>query len=124
MIKVEEVVYGQRKVIVILFIVFFSMLFMHTYMALFPMGLLLIIGFVFFRKPLSMRKFGKMKLYSNSGDVNRNSYNESLSVEDNGYTLQFKAMGMQFFDNRNNEALSQQGAAEYYWSIFIKPLQD
>lgn len=62
MIKVEEVVYGQRKVIVILFIVFFSMLFMHTYMALFPMGLLLIIGFVFFRKHLSMRKFGKMKL--------------------------------------------------------------
>jgi len=62
--------------------------------------------------------------YSQSGDVQRNSYNESLSVVDNGYTLQFKPLGMQMFDNRRGEFLSQQGAAEYYWSMFIRPLQE
>jgi len=62
--------------------------------------------------------------YSQSGDVQRNSFNESLSVEDNGYTLQLKPLGMQIFNDRREEALSQQGAAEYYWSLFIRPLQE
>jgi len=62
--------------------------------------------------------------YSQSGEVQRNSFNESLSIVDNGYTLQLKPLGMQIFDNRRGEALSQQGAAEYYWSLFIKPLQE
>jgi len=61
--------------------------------------------------------------YSHSGDVQRNSFNESLSVVDDGYTLQFKPLGMQMFGDRM-EALSQQGAAEYYWSLFIRPLQE
>jgi hypothetical protein len=43
---------------------------------------------------------------------------------DDGYTLQLKPLGMQLFDNRREEALSQQGAAEYYWSMFIRPLQE
>ena len=62
--------------------------------------------------------------YSNQGDVQRGSYNESLSVIDNGYTLQLKPFGMQMFDGRDDKALSQQGAAEYYWSLFIKRLQE
>lgn len=62
--------------------------------------------------------------YSHSGDVQRNSYNESLSVVDNGYTLQLKPLGMQIFDDRREDALSKQGAAEYYWSLFIRPLQE
>jgi len=62
--------------------------------------------------------------YSQSGDVQRNSFNESLSVVDNGYTLQLKPLGMQIFDSRRGEALSQQGAAEFYWSLFINPLQE
>lgn len=62
--------------------------------------------------------------YSQSGEVQRNSFNESLSVVDDGYTLQLKPLGMQLFDNRREEALSQQGAAEYYWSMFIRPLQE
>jgi len=62
--------------------------------------------------------------YSQSGDVHRNSFNESLSVEDNGYTLQLKPLGMQVFSDHREEALSQQGAAEYYWSLFIRPLQE
>lgn len=62
--------------------------------------------------------------YSHSGDVQRNNFNESLSVVDNGYTLQLKPLGMQVFDSRREEALSQQGAAEYYWSLFVRPLQE
>lgn len=62
--------------------------------------------------------------YSHSGDVKRNSFNESLSVVDNGYTLKLKPLGMQIFDVRREDALSQQGAAEYYWSLFIRPLQE
>jgi len=62
--------------------------------------------------------------YSHSSDVQRNSFNESLSVVDNGYTLQLKPLGMQIFDNRREEALSRQGAAEYYWGMFIRPLQE
>lgn len=61
--------------------------------------------------------------YSNSGDVQRNSFNESLSVVDDGYTLQLKPLGMQIFENHRDNSLSQQGAAEYYWSLFIRPLQ-
>jgi hypothetical protein len=63
-------------------------------------------------------------VYSQSGDVQRNSFNESLSVVANGYTLQLKPLGMQIFNDRRGEALSQQGAAEYYWSLFIRPLQE
>lgn len=62
--------------------------------------------------------------YSNSGDAPRNSLNESLSVVDDGFTLQLKPFGMQIFDNHRNESLSQQGAAEYYWRLFIKRLQE
>jgi len=62
--------------------------------------------------------------YSNSGEVQRNSYNESLNIEDDGYSLQLKPMDMQLFNDRRDEAVSQQGAAEYYWSLFIRPLQE
>jgi hypothetical protein len=61
--------------------------------------------------------------YSHSGDVQGNSFNESLSIVNDGYTLQLKPLGIQMLGGRNDEALSQQGAAEYYWSLFIRPLQ-
>jgi hypothetical protein len=28
------------------------------------------------------------------------------------------------YGERSEDALSQQGAAEYYWSLFIRPLQE
>lgn len=61
--------------------------------------------------------------YSQSYSSQRNSYNEILNVVDDGYTLQLKAMGLQLFGDIKEKAVSQQGAAEYYWSLFIKPLQ-
>ena len=62
--------------------------------------------------------------YSDSGEAQRSSFNESLSVVDDGYTLQLKPMNMQMFLDHSEDALSQQGAAEYYWSLFIRPLQE
>ncbi|MBT4482820.1 MAG: toll/interleukin-1 receptor domain-containing protein [Candidatus Latescibacteria bacterium] len=62
--------------------------------------------------------------YSQSGDIQRNSFNESMNVVDDGYALQIKPLGMQMFGDHREDALSQQGAAEYYWSMFIRPLQE
>lgn len=62
--------------------------------------------------------------FSHSGEVRRNTFNESFSIVDDGYTLQLKPLGMQIHDNRRESTFSQQGAAEYYWSLFIRPLQD
>lgn len=62
--------------------------------------------------------------YSESGDAPRNRFNETLRVVDDGYTLQLKPLGMQLSGDRNENALSQQGAAEYYWGILIRPLQE
>jgi hypothetical protein len=62
--------------------------------------------------------------YSHSAESQRSSYNESLSVVDDGYTLQLKPLGMQHFGHRGEDALTQQGAAEYYWGIFMRPLQE
>lgn len=62
--------------------------------------------------------------YSQSGEAQRNSFNEFLNVVDDGYTLQLKPLGMQMFGDRREDALSQQGAAEYYWGILIRSLQE
>ncbi|MBK1680763.1 toll/interleukin-1 receptor domain-containing protein [Rhodocyclus tenuis] len=61
--------------------------------------------------------------YSQSVDAPRNSFNESLSVVDGGYALQLKPLGMQSYGGDRDKALSQQGAAEYYWEILVRPLQ-
>jgi hypothetical protein len=62
--------------------------------------------------------------YSQSGDIQRNSFNESISVVNDGYTLQLKPLGMQMLGERSDGALSQQGSAEYYWAMFIRNLQE
>lgn len=61
--------------------------------------------------------------YSHSAHVQRDSLNELLSIVDDGHTLQLKPMGISLYGINREEALSQQGAAEYYWSLFIRPLQ-
>jgi len=69
--------------------------------------------------------FGSLGIgYSQSGEASRNSFNESLNVVDDGYTLQLKPIGMQLSGSRRDDALSQEGAAEYYWDMLIRPLQE
>ena len=61
-------------------------------------------------------------LYS-SGSFRDNSYNESLNVDNDGYTLCLKSMGMRLYRQNIEEKMTFEGGAEYYWSIFIEHLQ-
>ena len=63
-------------------------------------------------------------LFSQSG-VSRNSYNESLSVDDDGYSLGLKPIGMIWSGSSesNRGLLTSQGAAEFLWGAFVQPLQ-
>ncbi len=62
-------------------------------------------------------------LFSHSGLGGGNSYNESLSIEDDGFSLFLKPMGMARMGQDNDKLLTPEGAAEYYWSLFIERLQ-
>jgi len=59
--------------------------------------------------------------FSNSG-VSRNSYNESMSLTNDGYSLGFKPLGMSFRGS-DGKMLGNEGVAEYFWEMFISPLQ-
>ncbi|WDN90992.1 hypothetical protein BuS5_03964 (plasmid) [Desulfosarcina sp. BuS5] len=61
-------------------------------------------------------------LYS-SGNFSGNSYNESINVENDGYTMCLKSMGMQCRRQDRDLKMTFEGGAEYYWSIFIECLQ-
>ncbi len=61
-------------------------------------------------------------LYSTS-DLGDNSYNESLSVIDDGYSLLLKPVGALFPPSAGKEQMTWEEGAEYFWSIFIEPLQ-
>jgi hypothetical protein len=63
-------------------------------------------------------------LYSTGASDHDTGFNESLRVEDDGYSLFLKALGMASFQRPHaSEQLTQQGAAEYYWGMFIGRLQ-
>ena len=61
--------------------------------------------------------------YSVGDSGGDNSYNESLTVRDDGYTLFLKPLGSAFYAGDNEEQMTFEGAAEYLWGIFIEPLQ-
>mgnify|MGYP001584729133 FL=1 len=73
---------------------------------------------------LSKDGFGKgsKDIKYSSGLGRGGSWNESISVENDGYIQFLKPMGMRFGQNVADQ-LSMEGAAEYFWSIFIEPLQ-
>lgn len=61
--------------------------------------------------------------YSRNISTSLNSMNESLTLMDNGNMLQLKPIGMSFHLPNQSESLTNEGAAEYFWEIFIGPLQ-
>jgi len=68
--------------------------------------------------------FGNGIAYSEGDEAPSNAYNESLSVQNDDQKLFLKPMGMPHFGlGQGNETLSEEGAAEYYWSLLIQPLQ-
>lgn len=52
-----------------------------------------------------------------------NSCNESLSVEADEHGLFLNVMGLARLATGSERKLTHEGAAEYYWSLFIEPLQ-
>ncbi|MHB8714073.1 MAG: hypothetical protein ACYC9T_17395, partial [Trichloromonadaceae bacterium] len=52
-----------------------------------------------------------------------NSYNEAINVENDGYALFLKPLGMANMGRGGEETLTQEGAAEYFWGLFIAALQ-
>jgi hypothetical protein len=63
---------------------------------------------------------GRGIYYASGIQANSNSYNESLTVTDDGYAQFLKGFGFSGFDDEN---LSQHGAAEHIWRQVIERLQ-
>ena len=53
----------------------------------------------------------------------RNQFNESLSVENDGFSLHLRPMGMYRHGMGGSQKLSQEGAAEFFWSLLIERIQ-
>lgn len=62
-------------------------------------------------------------IYSHSGLGQGNSYNESMSVKDSDNMLGLEPMGMSHLLRTEKKPLTNEGAAEYYWSMFFEPMQ-
>ena len=62
--------------------------------------------------------------FSHMGLGSGNSYNESMSVADDGHSLGLKPLGMSFhFQGQRDVLLTQEGAAEYFWGMLMEPLR-
>lgn len=60
--------------------------------------------------------------FSHDENNSGNSVNDSLTLKEADGTLSFSAM-MGSFRGERREGMSQEGAAEYYWELFVDPLQ-
>ncbi|MBW1741561.1 MAG: TIR domain-containing protein [Deltaproteobacteria bacterium] len=61
--------------------------------------------------------------YSVGDSGDDNSFNESLSVEDDGHSLFLRPLGMASRMHDREEQMTYEGGAEYFWGMFIEPLQ-
>jgi hypothetical protein len=68
------------------------------------------------------RHFGEIG-FSRSGLGSGNSFNESVSVADDGQMLGLKPLGMGRFGGAEKSLFTLEGAADYLWETFIEPLQ-
>ena len=67
--------------------------------------------------------FGNGINYVHGETTDGNTMNESLSVDADDQALFLKSFGMASFGQGRSQKLSQAGAAELYWDMFIGPLQ-
>lgn len=67
--------------------------------------------------------FGRGVNYSNGVGGRGNSFNEMLSVKSDEQHLYLKPLGMRMTGGNQDDQLSFEGAAEYFWSMLIEPLQ-
>jgi hypothetical protein len=62
--------------------------------------------------------------FSHSANAPAGTLNEMLTVESDTQAMYFKPMGMQFHRGQRDSQLSEQGASEYFWELFIERLQN
>lgn len=62
--------------------------------------------------------------FSSNDRIDDGSYNESLDVEADDQGLYFKASGMWSWGEQPKRHLTYEGAAEYFWSMLMRPIQD
>ncbi len=67
--------------------------------------------------------FGRSVGFSYNDQAGDNSFNENLSVEADDQHLFLRSMGMAMHEGNGERNLTQEGAAELYWSLLIQPLQ-
>ncbi|MBO1014732.1 toll/interleukin-1 receptor domain-containing protein [Achromobacter sp. SD115] len=60
-------------------------------------------------------------VYSSDPAARGSSYNEMVSVESDEHAMFLRPMGMANFSERNK--LTQEGAAELFWGMLIRPMQ-
>lgn len=61
--------------------------------------------------------------YNQSG-ISQNSYNESMSIAENGQLIGFRPlMGGQMLGTQRDQLLTDEGMAEHFWEMFIRPLK-
>jgi hypothetical protein len=61
--------------------------------------------------------------YLSSETSDSNAYNEMLTVEADDHALFLRGMGLAVHRGDEKAKLSPEGGAEFYWSMFIQPLQ-
>jgi TIR domain len=61
--------------------------------------------------------------FSFDASANHGSFNEMLSVEADEQSLYLKSMGMAWNGGGRDKHFSHEGAAEFYWDLFIKNAQ-
>ncbi len=61
--------------------------------------------------------------FSHDASGNRGSFNELLSVEADEQSLYMKSLGLGWSAGGHDKRLSQEGAAEFYWELFIQNAQ-
>ena len=61
--------------------------------------------------------------FSHDASGTHGSFNEMLSVEANEQSMYLKSLGMAWSVGGRDKHLSQEGAAEFYWELFIKNAQ-
>jgi TIR domain len=71
---------------------------------------------------MGARNFGGIA-YAAQDSADGNGFNENLTVGADEQSLFLKSMGFSFRQGAEDEKLTQEGAAELYWSLFIEPLQ-
>ena len=61
--------------------------------------------------------------YSIGESTSPTSYNESLRITHDGYAPHLRPLGLASYGGGQDRDLSQEGAAEYFWETFMRPLQ-